>query len=147
MIRKLDKLDRLAQCLIVLVALGWFANAIFMLWNPLRWYEIVPTATITGPPNHHFIRDIGLAYVGSAAFLGVAVMSLSLRWFAAIAGTGWPSLHGLLHVWEMLTDGAAANIFWEDFPAVLGLPLLVWAALGIQARRIGLGGPAPAQAL
>jgi hypothetical protein len=36
-----------------------------------------------------------------------------------------------LHVWEVSSGICSADVFWQDVPAVLGPPLLVWIALGI----------------
>src|SRR3546814_4042435 len=58
-------LDRLAQFLLLIAAVTCIANGAFMLAKPLDWYVFVPTVVTTGPPNAHFIRDIGLAYLGS----------------------------------------------------------------------------------
>jgi hypothetical protein len=125
-----DKLDLTAQILIALAAFFALANGGFMLWDPFGWYQAVPTVKFTGPPNQHFIRDIGLAYIACAVMLGYAARFLSGRWLAAVAGGLWLSLHGALHVWEVATGICAPGIFLRDAPGVL-----VWAALGIQLAR------------
>ena len=123
--------DRVAQLLVGLVALFALANGGFMLWDPFGWYQAVGTVKFTGPPNQHFIRDIGLAYLTCGVLLAFSVLNLSTRWLAAFAGSLWLAVHGLLHVWEFMTGVCAPGIFWQDAPGVLGPPLLVWAALGI----------------
>ncbi len=46
------------------------ANGAWMILSPLSWYTDLPAAIPdTGPFNHHFVRDIGVAY--------------------AVAGFGW----------------------------------------------------------
>ncbi len=130
-----DRLDRLAQLLVALAALGAIANGALMLWNPFGWYQMVPTAKFTGPPNQHFIRDIGLAYIASGAMLCFATINLPMRWLAAVAGGLWLLAHGLLHVWEVVTGVCQPAIFWRDAPGVLGPPLLVVAGLGIHFAR------------
>ena len=80
---KLDALDRLAQLLLLVAALTTLANGFFMLARPLDWYVFVPTVVTTGPPNQHFIRDIGLAYIGSGLILLYATASPIRRWRAA----------------------------------------------------------------
>ncbi|MFO1241001.1 MAG: hypothetical protein U1E64_11675 [Sphingomonadaceae bacterium] len=123
--------DRLAQALVALVALFSLGNGAFMLGDPFGWYQAVETVKFTGPPNQHFIRDIGLAYLTCGGILAFAVPNLATRWLAAFAGSLWLAIHGLLHVWEFMTGVCAPGIFWQDAPGVLGPPLLVWAALGI----------------
>jgi hypothetical protein len=132
---KSDSLDRVAQVLVALVALFALANAAYMLWNPYGWYQAIPTVRFTGPPNPHFIRDIGLAYLACAAFLGFAVINLRMRWLAALAGSLFLALHGGLHIYEVLSGICAPGIFWKDAPVVIGPPLLVWVALGILFAR------------
>jgi hypothetical protein len=130
-----DALDRVAQVLIALAALIGLANGAFMLWDPYGWYQAVPTVKFTGPPNPHFIRDIGLAYLATAALLAFAAVNPRMRWLAAFAGSLWLALHGGLHVYEVLTGICAPGIFWRDAPGVLGPPLLVWIGLGILLAR------------
>lgn len=128
---KPDKFDRLAQLVVALVTLFALFNGAFMLWDPFGWYQAVSTVKFTGPPNQHFIRDIGLAYLASGALLAFALPNLPTRWLGAFAGSLWLGAHGLLHIWEVVTGVCAPGIFWQDAPGVLGPSLLVWAALGI----------------
>jgi hypothetical protein len=132
---KPDVIDRIVQCLLALVALFSLGIGGFMLWDPFGWYQALPTVKFTGPPNPHFIRDIGLAYLTCAAMLGYAALQPARRWMAALAGGIWLSLHGALHVWEVTTGVCAPDIFWRDAPAVLVPPLLIWIALGMMWRR------------
>jgi hypothetical protein len=128
---KVDIRDRIAQILIALAALAALLNGGFMILDPFGWYQALPTVKFTGPPNPHFIRDIGLAYLTCAVMLGWAARYPAGRWLAALAGGLWLSFHGALHVWEVSTGVCAPHIFWQDAPAVLGPPLLVWVALVI----------------
>lgn len=132
---KPDTLDRVAQFLVALVTLFALFNGGFMLWDPFGWYQAVGTVKFTGPPNQHFIRDIGLAFLASGAMLAFALPNLGTRWLAAFAGSVWLGAHGILHIWEVLTGICAPGIFWQDAPGVLGPSLLVWAALGILFAR------------
>lgn len=130
-----DKLDRLVQALIASAAILSLANGFFMLSDPFGWYHALDTVRFTGPPNQHFIRDIGLAYVVSGLILAFAAKYPQGRWLAAFAGSLWLGLHGALHIWEVMTGICAPDIFWRDAPGVLGPPLLVWIALGILLAR------------
>jgi hypothetical protein len=127
--------DRIAQGLIALAALISLGNGLFMLADPNGWYNAVPTVKFTGPPNGHFIRDIGIAYLVCAILLGFAAINPPMRWLALVAGGLWLSGHGALHVWEVASGICAPEIFWQDAPGVLGPPLLVWIALGILLTR------------
>ena len=128
---KPDKYDRIVQVLLGIAALLALLNGGFMLFDPYAWYQAVPTVKFTGPPNQHFIRDIGLAYLTCAAVLAWAAAYPSGRWMAAFVGSLWLSLHGGLHIWEVATGVCAPNVFWRDATGVLGPPLLVWVALGV----------------
>ena len=132
---KPDSLDRLVQLLLLVAAVTTIANGAFMLAKPLDWYVFVPTVVTTGPPNAHFIRDIGLAYLGSGLILLYATADPARRWRAAFVGGLWLTLHGLLHISEVAAGICGPATFWADAPAVLGQPALVIAALAILKLR------------
>lgn len=133
---KPDRIDRLAQALVLIAALFALANGLVMLVTPLGWYDLVGTVKATGPANGHFIRDIGLAFLLSAALLGYGGSNLALRWGAALAGAGWLLAHGLLHIWEVLAGICAPGIFLQEAPGTLGPPLLALAGIGLMFARL-----------
>ncbi|MEO9470278.1 hypothetical protein [Parasphingorhabdus sp.] len=128
---KTDFLDRLAQYLVLAVGLFALLFGAFMIISPLDWYTALPTVITTGPPNKHFIRDIGIAYSACGLILLYAGVSIHMRWLAAFAGALWLSLHGVLHIYEVSVGICSPDIFWADAPGVLGPPLLVYLALAI----------------
>lgn len=132
---KPDALDRLVQLLLLIAAVTTIANGVFMLVKPLDWYVFVPTVVTTGPPNAHFIRDIGLAYIGSGLILLYAAANPVLRWRAALVGGLWLTFHGLLHIYEVAAGICGPATFWADAPAVIGQPALVIIALAIVFSR------------
>ena len=132
---KFDTLDRLVQLLLLIAAVTTVANGAFMLVKPLDWYVFVPTVVTTGPPNAHFIRDIGLAYIGSGLILFHAAANPIRHWRAAIVGGLWLTFHGLLHIYEVAAGICGPATFWADAPAVIGQPALVIAALAILKAR------------
>lgn len=135
MTEKPDTLDRIVQILLVIAAITAAANGAIMLARPLDWYVFVPTVVTTGPPNAHFIRDIGLAYLGSGLILLYAAANPVRHWRAAIVGGLWLTLHGLLHIYEVAAGICGPATFRADAPAVLGQPALVIAALAILKAR------------
>ncbi|WP_197709640.1 hypothetical protein [Sphingopyxis lindanitolerans] len=130
-----DTLDRLVQLLLLIAAVTTIANGVFMLAKPLDWYVFVPTVVTTGPPNAHFIRDIGLAYLGSGLILLYAALDPVRHWRAAVVGGLWLALHGLLHIYEVAAGICGPATFWADAPAVIGQPALVIAAIAILRMR------------
>jgi len=132
---KPDRIDRLAQALVLIAALIALGNGFKMLVDPFGWYDLVDTVKATGPANAHFIRDIGLALLLSAALLGYGGSNLALRWGAALAGAGWLLAHGLLHIWEVLAGICSASIFWQEAPGTLGPPLLALAGIALMLAR------------
>lgn len=135
MARKADGLDRLVQTLVALVAVAALINGWFMLTKPYGWYQAVPTVRFTGPPNPHFIRDIGLAYLLTGVMLGYTAVNPRGRLLAGATGNLWLSAHGAFHVWEVATGICSPDIFWRDVPVVIGPPAVVWIALAIQVAR------------
>lgn len=132
---KPDTLDRIAQLLLLIAAVTCVANGAFMLIKPLDWYVFVPTVVTTGPPNAHFIRDIGLAYLGSGLILFYAAINPARHWRAAVVGGLWLTFHGLLHIYEVAAGICGPATFWADAPAVIGQPALVIVALAIVFSR------------
>lgn len=132
---KPDWLDRLAQILVLAVGLFALLFGAFMIIWPLDWYTLLPTVVATGPPNKHFIRDIGIAYAACGFILLYASINIHMRWLAAFAGALWLSLHGVLHIYEVSVGICTPAAFVADAPGVLGPPLLVFAALAILFAR------------
>ncbi|SIN63784.1 hypothetical protein SAMN02745824_1292 [Parasphingorhabdus marina DSM 22363] len=128
---KPDFLDRLAQFLVAAVGIFALLFGAFMIISPLDWYTAIPTVITTGPPNKHFIRDIGIAYSTSGIILLYASVNIHMRWLVAFAGSLWLALHGILHIYEVSVGICSPDIFWADAPGVLGPPLLVHVALTI----------------
>ncbi|MBY0520292.1 MAG: hypothetical protein K2P79_07690 [Sphingomonas sp.] len=146
MLGKPDALDRIVQVLLVLVALFAIIFGVFMLVDPYGWYQAVPTVRFTGPPNPHFIRDIGLAYLITGTMLGYAAWYPQGRWLAALTGTLWLSAHGIFHLWEVANGICSPDRFWSDAPGVLGPPLIVWIAIGtlfVRQKIVPAGLPKP----
>ena len=123
-----------------LVILGLFhlGNGLFMIAAPDSWYAAVPGVIQTGPMNHHFIVDIGLAFMASGAFM---ILGTRERMAAfALAGATWPALHALFHVWEWIADGIPADthIMASDAVAVMGVSFLGFALAWLRARKEGV---------
>jgi hypothetical protein len=125
----------IAKVLIGLVALASLANGAFMLIAPLTWYETIETVKLTGPPNIHFLRDIGLAYLVCGALLAYGAVDPKTRMIALVAGSLWLTAHGALHIYEVLTGICTTATFLADTPAVIVPPLLAWIGIALHSRQ------------
>jgi hypothetical protein len=108
------------------------ANGLFMLIDPLAWYELVPGVTDTGFFNQHFIRDIGIIqlFLGVAFAVGLVVPERRIGLWAA--ATAWLGAHALFHFWEVAVGICSPSVLPRDFPAVtlpaiIGIVLTLWA--------------------
>jgi hypothetical protein len=92
---------------IILAGIGLFhlSNGLFMVADPGGWYFGTPGVSRTGPMNHHFIVDVGLAFSASGA--GLLFVFRGGRAAAAFvsAGATWPALHALFHIVEWPSQG------------------------------------------
>ena len=125
-------MSRLVLGVAILLGIGAIANGIFMLVSPAAWYFAVPGVTTTGPFNPHFVRDIGLIFIGvGAAFLFGAARPIYrvVGWGAAAI---WLSGHALFHVWEVAVGICGPSALLRDFPAVT-LPALLAVAITLHA--------------
>tara|TARA_R110002072_G_scaffold4566_3_gene31862 strand:- start:51 stop:437 length:387 start_codon:yes stop_codon:yes gene_type:complete len=120
--------------LFVIAALN-FALAAYMWFAPLAWYDGTPGVAMMGPFNLHFIRDVALAYLTSAAALSWGAWKRDIA--AAVFGAAWPCFHALFHIWIWLGRGvpfdqiALVNLLGIQIPAWLALA----AALSFTERR------------
>jgi hypothetical protein len=123
----------LKRILLGLLALGLLANALFMLADPLGWYNAVAGVPDTGPFNPHFVRDIGVAY------LTLAIMTAaSARWLSAAlpllsSVTLLLGLHALLHLWDIAAGRLDTHHLIVDAPGVFA-PVLVTGLLAYWVR-------------
>jgi hypothetical protein len=119
------------RALLVLLGLYHLLNGIVMLFAPGQWFAAVPGVSMTGPFNHHFVQDVGLAFIASGAGLGLSALSRPHAGLLAAAGASWPILHALLHIWGWLTGTMAdTHIITTEatgvvLPAALG-GVLAW---------------------
>ncbi len=96
--------------ILLLVGLLSVLNGVTMLVDPVGWYERVPGVAATGPFNHHFVLDIGLAFIASGAGLLAAAIRWAL-WPAGLAGSVFLALHALLHLWGMAMGRSQTVLF------------------------------------
>jgi hypothetical protein len=117
-----------AIAVVLSLALGF--NACWMLFAPQSWYESVPGVVDSGPANHHFIRDIGCAFLVVALSLVWLALARARAWPAALAGGAFLGLHALVHVWDTVAGREHTHRLVSELPTVI-LPAVVvlWLAL------------------
>jgi len=132
----------LMAVLVVLLLLGLvhIVNGGWMLLAPDSWYATIPGVGMTGPINHHFIADIGLAFVASGAGLALGARSGVAAAIYAIAGATWPALHALLHVYGWLEHGfpTQADVALSETVGVVLVGALGVIAAWARARKEGV---------
>ncbi|TCR66332.1 hypothetical protein [Bosea sp. BK604] len=118
-------------------------NGLFMLIDPLAWYELVPGVTDTGFFNQHFIRDIGMIQLFLGVAFGLGFVNPERRIGLWAAATVWLSAHALFHFWEVAVGICAPSVIPRDFPAVtmpalFGILLTLWAIRRSRAQKLAL---------
>jgi hypothetical protein len=95
----------MTKFLLVLLGIFHLVNGLWMLFSPDTWYHAIPGVPSTGPINHHFINDIGLAFMASGAGLMAGARAGLRNGAFALAGAAFPFLHALMHISEWIMDG------------------------------------------
>ena len=118
---------KLGRILTIIAVLALGSSGAFMLISPDGWYASVPGVPMTGPFNWHFVIDIGLAYLISAA--GLLIAALRLNRALAVQAASWPVAHALFHLFLWAHHGVPQGLALPtEAVGVLGLGAL--AALG-----------------
>lgn len=121
-----------------------YAGAVFflvigvtMLTAPGNWFAGTPGVSATGAYNHHFIVDIGFAFMVSGGVLGAGVW-LRQRGLV-LAGLAWPLLHASFHLASLLERGAVSSAAWMTEITGVILPAALLLVLSLRAPLSGLG--------
>lgn len=122
-----------------LLALFSLLNGIRMVVDPIGWFASIPDLALTGAANGHLIRDVGTAYLASAAGLGVAAFRPRFASAALLAPAIFMAGHGLGHLVDIAEGCAAAPVGtatdWLGviLPGFLTAALCVW---GLRFRNL-----------
>ena len=110
---------------------GLFAasNLILGLWmlaDPIHWYHNLPAnVPATGPPNEHFIRDIGCLFAVMGLALAIAAVRPARRLPTLVGVTAWYVAHALVHVFDTARGLLPPEQWLVDLPAVYGSAVLL----------------------
>lgn len=112
----------MTRSVLLLVAAWCGGTGVWLVLSPAGFHAAIPGVAETGPLNTHFFRDAGLAFVASALALGAgAVLD---DWRVALAGAGFPVLHGGLHLAEAVhhgPHGGAGELVATVLPGLIAL--------------------------
>jgi hypothetical protein len=124
--------------LLGLIAVGGFANAVWMLAAPSHWFEHIPADVPDfGPFNLHFVRDIGCAFLTVSLALGWAASRPALRWPLVGTAAVFYGLHALIHIHDTALGLVDPHHWALDFPTTyLPAILLLWLATRARGRRL-----------
>ncbi|HET6472148.1 MAG TPA: hypothetical protein VFG38_09905 [Pseudomonadales bacterium] len=114
-------------------------NGLYMIVAPMAWYGSVPGVVDTGPMNHHFIIDIGLAFAASGVGMSMALRRGAAAAAFALAGATWPTLHALFHVSGWIQHGMPSDTrdAITQFIGVMVVSFGAFALAWVLARREG----------
>lgn len=125
-------MTRTQNKLAALLGMGLLCNGAFMLTAPQKWFETVPTVSLTGPLNAHFVRDVGCAYLLSGLAYVLAAIRGRLESRQVFWATGFLVLHAGVHLYEVAMNLCGWRAWLMSSPGVT-LPALV--AMWISWRR------------
>ncbi|HEY1962040.1 MAG TPA: hypothetical protein VGG69_06455 [Rhizomicrobium sp.] len=128
------------RAILILLGVLAAANGLWMLASPEGWYAAIPGVTMTGPNNHHFVSDIGLAYLASGMGMVVAMRATAVGAALALSGATWPLLHAGLHVWGWITHGfpSEANVAISEAVGVVLIGVMGFVLALVNARKQGV---------
>lgn len=113
------------------------ANAAYMLFAAEAWYQSVPGVTATGPFNHHFVGDVGLAFLAAAASLFLGSLKRDRLAGYALPAAIFLAGHALLHlVGYGLHAGGNGTWLSDAFAIYLPALLALWLALPVAPKGV-----------
>lgn len=126
-------LMKIFRLLSVLFALFAALNGARMVLDPLGWFASIPELGLTGAANGHFIRDVGTAYLASAAGFALAAFRPSQGFPALLVVAIFMAGHGVGHLADIAGGCAAApggtttDWFGVILPGALTAALCLWS--------------------
>lgn len=123
------------------VVLGIFAlsnlfNGLWMLADPVHWYENLPAAVPDfGPLNEHFVRDIGCIYFLMGAALAVGAFLPRWRVAACAVTTLFYLLHAVVHVIDTARGLVGPEHWAIDLPGIYIPAAILAGVTWLVARR------------
>lgn len=112
--------------LIVMVVMGaaFALNGATMMLMPEYWFQSLPGIGETGAFNHHFVQDVGAAYLCVACAFFLARIYVHAGFPLLMTAFTFLGLHGLVHVADSLMGRMSWEHFASDVPTVM-LPAII----------------------
>lgn len=107
-----------------LTAALFAGNGLFMLADPPAWWAATPGAAESGPMNLHFVRDVGLAFLGAGVAAAIAALRPAAGFWAMLSASVFVVGHGLLHVAEGWLGLGTHRMHFDEAAGTLGLAAL-----------------------
>lgn len=117
------------RAIAALLGLGLIPVAAVMLVAPALWYERFPGVVDSGPLNHHFVRDLGCAFLVAGGSLFYAAIKPRNASSLVIAAAALLSLHATIHLAEGLLSAHAGSRPVDLGPVYLPAILAVAGAI------------------
>lgn len=112
-----------------LLGLGLLPVAAVMLVAPAFWYELFPGVLESGPLNHHFVRDLGCAFLAAGGALFYAAAKPRNAHSLVAAAAALLVLHAIVHLAEgALADHAGwrvVDLATVYLPAILAMACMI----------------------
>jgi hypothetical protein len=107
------------------------ANGLWMLLAPESWYHHLPAGVPdTGPFNHHFVQDIGAAFLTIGVAFAVAAARPAYRRGVLLAAALFFTLHAVVHVADLCMGRLHGGHWLLDLPGVF-LPAILLLVLSL----------------
>jgi hypothetical protein len=132
-LRPMQARNRLRSTVLVVTALAFSGNGLWMLADPAGWFASVPGVMDTGPFNMHFVRDVGCAYLVLACAIGMASSLPAAQPLLLLASLS-VGLHAALHGIDIVAGRLPLEHLSTDFGGVF-LPAIVVPLLALWSGR------------
>lgn len=113
-------------------------NGATMIFASRYWYDTTPGVPGTGPYNPHFVVDIGLMYLVSAACLALWALRPGYGAALPVIAAAWPALHAVFHILGFGHHMPEGMALVTELAGVVGLALLgiviAWRAAAVEGR-------------
>lgn len=116
--------NKLVSNVLGLMGASFGLNGASMMLAPDFWFQHLPGVIDTGPFNHHFVRDVGAAYLSVAAAFFLARRYPRAGAQLLLVAFIFLGLHGMVHVMDTLAGRMSWHHFANDSVTVI-LPALL----------------------